>query len=394
MKRFSTQVTVIFAWASVAWASALAAAAGCAVDPDDIQPEIHPVGPPMNGLHVVGNTIQNADGLTVHLRGINRSGTEYRCVQSGGIFDGPSDVLSIQAMATWKINAVRVPLNESCWLGTNGSDVVLPPDTYKQAIRDYVGLLEAHHIVPILDLHWVGPGTARADRLQPMPDLDHAPAFWADVATTFANDDAVVYELFNEPFPDRNRDTDAGWQCWRDGCMANLSVPAGGTSVPYMAVGMQGLVDAVRSTGARNLLLLGGLQYSNALSQWQTYAPADPAASNLAPAWHVYNFNACANATCWDGVPATLSASYPIVVTEFGQNDCGGGFVEPFMQWLDGRGIGYLAWSWNAYGPCQPAVNNRGGQPWPLVTNFVSGAPNGGYAMAVYNHLVQRAAQP
>jgi hypothetical protein len=82
--RFSACVIVIFS-------SALAGA--CAVDPDDVRREIHPVGPPMNGLHVVGNTIQNAAGTTVTLRGINRSSSEYLCVQSGGIFDGPSDVL-------------------------------------------------------------------------------------------------------------------------------------------------------------------------------------------------------------------------------------------------------------------------------------------------------------
>jgi hypothetical protein len=326
------------------------------------------------------------------LRGINRSGTEYLCVQNGGIFDGPADITSVRAITFWKVNAVRVPLNEACWLGINGIDPAFAP-RYKQAILDYVGLLEAHHIVPILDLHWVGPGAARADRLQPMPDLDHAPQFWADVATTFAADDGVVFELFNEPFPDRNRDTDAGWQCWRDGCMANLAVASGGTSMPYMAAGMQMLVDAVRSTGSKNLILLGGLQYSNALTQWQTYAPTD-ALGNTAPAWHVYNFNACAAQTCWDGVPATLAASLPIVVTEFGQNDCAGTFVEPFMQWLDGHGLGYLAWSWNSYGPCMPAVMNRGGQPWPLVTNFAAGTPNGGYAQAVHDHLIKLATNP
>ena len=43
-----------------------------------------------------------------------------------------------------------------------------------------------------------------------MPDADHAVDFWTDVATTFANDDGVVFELYNEPFPDSNHDSDAG----------------------------------------------------------------------------------------------------------------------------------------------------------------------------------------
>ena len=62
---------------------------------------------------------------------------------------------SIDAMKTWNIHAVRIPLNEECWLGT--SDV---PSTgtsgaaYQQAVEDYVNLLVANGINVILDLHW------------------------------------------------------------------------------------------------------------------------------------------------------------------------------------------------------------------------------------------------
>ena len=45
------------------------------------------------------------------------------CVHGGQVFDGPADSTSVQAMAAWHINAVRVPLNEDCWLGINGVSV-------------------------------------------------------------------------------------------------------------------------------------------------------------------------------------------------------------------------------------------------------------------------------
>src|SRR5204862_8098937 len=81
-------------------------------------------GPPdwPRGLHVVGNQIQDGAGATIVLHGVNRSGTEYKCVQSGSsFFDGPSTDASVQAITTWpRVNTVRVPLNESCWLGING----------------------------------------------------------------------------------------------------------------------------------------------------------------------------------------------------------------------------------------------------------------------------------
>jgi len=72
-------------------------------------------GGPAPQLHVSGNKLVNASGATVVLHGVDRSGTEYACVQGNGIFDGPNDQTSITAMKSWGVNAVRVPLNEACW---------------------------------------------------------------------------------------------------------------------------------------------------------------------------------------------------------------------------------------------------------------------------------------
>ena len=46
-------------------------------------------------LRVVRNQLQNSAGNVVHLTGVNRSGTEYACIQGWGIFDGPSDDRSV-----------------------------------------------------------------------------------------------------------------------------------------------------------------------------------------------------------------------------------------------------------------------------------------------------------
>src|SRR5207248_1920015 len=75
-------------------------------------------------------------------------------------------------------------------------------------------------------------------------------------ANTFKDDPTVVFDLFNEPYPDRATSTvTQAWQCWRDG----------GTcpGIGYEVAGMQDLVDAVRDTGAKNLILAGGIAYSN-----------------------------------------------------------------------------------------------------------------------------------
>lgn len=346
------------------------------------------------GLHVVGNKIENDAGEVIALRGVNRSGTEYACTNGPSIFDGPSDEASLVAMISWHINAVRVPLNESCWLGINGANPASSGAKYKSAIANYVNLLHKYHLTPILELHWTAAGTALARGQQPMPDADHAPSLWADVAATFLADTGVVFELFNEPFPASNRDTDAAWACWRDGCVANIYKPPRGEPPTYQATGMQDLVNAVRATGATQLLLLGGIEYSNNLSQWAAYKPIDPLI-NLAPAWHIYNFNACSNADCWNSVLTALGSQFPIVATEIGEDDCSNTFIGPLMQLLDSTASGYLAWSWNANGQCLaatpqgPTTQGNPGNPWPLITDYVTATPTSPYAQSFMDHLAQ-----
>jgi hypothetical protein len=386
-------------WLFTAFAAG-ALAAGCAKDPDyDANnegtapaPDPGPKDWP-HGLHVVGNHIEDAAGSTVVLHGVNRSGTEYRCVQSSAFFDGPSSESSVAAIKSWPgVNTVRVPLNESCWLGINGAPDNVSGPYYKNAIYNYVQWLHKYDLIPILELHWVGPGTEIANRQQPMLDADHAAAFWTDVAATFLNDDGVVLEPYNEPFPDGNKDSDAAWACWRDGCSASQYAAGNNTPVgTYQTAGMQSIVDAIRATGSTHVILLGGVQYSNALTQWLAHAPNDPL-GQLGAAWHLYQFNACVSATCWDAAPAAVAAAVPLVATEIGEDDCMGVFVSPLMQWLDAHGAGYLAWSWNAGSSCVPAPmpGRGGGRPWAIVSSYATGAPNGGYAQAFYDHLAGR----
>jgi hypothetical protein len=343
------------------------------------------------GFKVVGNRIEDSEGNRIVLRGVNRSGTEYKCVENKGIFDGSFDEESVRAMTTWGINAVRIPLNESCWLAINGVAEDYSGPDYKAAILDYVALLHRYAIVPILDLHWAAPGDELAanvpDRgyLRPLPNIDHSIDFWRDVAATFRNDEGVVLEPYNEPFPDGNGDGDAAWQCWRDGCEAES--PTGAT---YAAAGMQVLVDAIRDAGARHLILLGGVQYSNDLSQWLAYKPNDRL-DNLAAAWHVYNFNECSYSGCWTSEAGAVAVEFPIVATEIGQSDClGESFLSPLMSFLDQQGSGYLAWSWNVLAEgCVPRPPRGGeGNPWALITSYDSPQPKSAYAAVFRKHML------
>ncbi len=338
------------------------------------------------GLHAVGNVLQDANGTPVTLRGVNRSGTEYACVDGNGIFDGPSDEASVRAMASWPINAVRVPLNESCWLGINGVDERFSGAAYRSAITAYVQRLHRYALIPILELHWAAPGDNAARILRQMPNADHSLDFWRDVAVHFAEDDGVVFEAFNEPYPDRNRDTVAAWECWKNGCTLDYS----STSPGWEATGMQNIVSTIRETGSKHLIVLGGVQYSNGLSRWLEYKPTDPE-ENLAAAWHAYDFNPCGLESCWANAPAAVAEVVPLIATEVGQGDCvGKTFLKPLLQFLDERSSGYLAWSWNR-GSCIPRTRNDDGtvtEGWAMIDDFSCPKPGSLSAQVFYDHLL------
>jgi len=75
----------------------------------------------------------------------------------------------------------------------------------------------------------VAPARLIAIQQIPMPDADHSPAFWTSVARTFGRDTRIVFDLFDEPFPDNQGDSDAAWRCWRSSPRAD---PAPGPRYP------------------------------------------------------------------------------------------------------------------------------------------------------------------
>lgn len=312
-------------------------------------------------VRVAGNRLTNAAGQAIRLQGINRSGTEYACIQGRGTFDGPHDSASVEAMRAWKVNVVRVPLNESCWLGTDGVRPELGGAAYQQAIADWVALLVRRGMVVILELHWIGPGTTPETGQKPMPVRATTPRFWHEVARRFRHDEAVLFDLLNEPFPDGNRDTPEAWRCWRDGGTC--------AGVPYVAAGMQELVDTVRAAGAGNVILLGGVQYANALAGWLAHRPTDPL-ERIAASWHVYSHNACKDVACWNLRAAPVADQVPLVVGEVGDPEGGAAFVTALMDWVDARDGSYLAWVWNVWGSPLDLVTSYDGTPTPYGRTF------------------------
>jgi endoglucanase len=337
-------------------------------------------------LHVSGNKLLDASGNTVILRGINRSGTEYSCVQGHGIFDGEVDQAAITAMKSWKVNAVRVPLNEACWNAESYVPAAFAGTNYINGVKSFVSLLNSNGLAVILDLHWTdGDYTGNANAAttcvnnggteseafcqKPMPDAAQAIPFWTSVANTFKGNNSVLLDLFNEPFVDQAAGATAGWTCWLNGGTCS--------GITYQVAGMQAMVNAVRSTGATNVLLLGGVTWSNDLTQWLAHEPTDPD-HNLVASWHSYNFNACSNQSCWTSQIQPVAAQVPVVTGEMGENDCAGGYINQLMPFLDSIGVSYMGWAWNADFNCSSGPS--------LITDYVPGTPTA-FGAAYKAHL-------
>jgi endoglucanase len=347
-------------WAvALATLAALSAAAGNATGSD---------------LRVRGNVLVDGPGRghAVQLRGVNRSGLEYACVQGWGFFDSPhpgriDDKAMIAAMKSWEINAVRVPLNEDCWLGVD-APARYSGSAYRRIVERYVHALNAAHLYVVLDLHWAAPGKVKATGIDPMPDAEHAPAFWRSLARTFRRNHQIIFDLYNEPH-------NIGWGCWEHGCQ----IPAAAGQPTYRAAGMQQLVDAVRSTGARQPLLLGGIDWSLDLRGWVAHEPHDPLRQLLASD-HNYGALSPCLAPCRTGILRT-HAHVPVLFGELGEMDCRHEYIDRMMRFADARGISYLGWAWDA--TSKGGWTCKGGPS--LITSY-KGTPTG-FGVGFRDHL-------
>jgi endoglucanase len=351
-----------------------------------------PLGPDPPVRIVDGQLVTRA-GRPVRLLGVDVTGTESACIAGRQVTGATFDDAEADAIRRWHVDAVRVPLNEDCWLGLNGVTAQLSAGAYRALIERWVGALHRAGIVTILDLHWSAPGGYVADGEWPMADADHSIAFWSQVAATFAASPGVVFDLYNEPTLGDPSPSSDSWLCWLHGCDTTATRPVQGvtTSVRYRAAGMQQLVDAVRSAGARQPILVAGLNYANdPCTRWAggivgsrctvlASLPTDPD-HQLGLSFHAYSWTSCRTSSCWSSIDRlTTAARIPLVTTEFGEDDCRDDFTRAYMRWADAARVSYLAWTWavNLHRVCVPGFAGQGAdlsllQSWDGTPSQVS----------------------
>lgn len=335
-------------------------------------------------VNVSGNHLVNGTGHRLVLRGVNEAGLESQCETGSGIFDpatmdgsSAQQNLAASSIASWHANAVRLTLNEGCWLDlyTTSNDPCVtglecPANTnpvpyegaaYRSAVEGYVSVLEQHGLYVILTLAHGAPTNAAGRLLPgsfstdqgglPLPDSSSVP-FWTSVATAFRTNRGVIFDLYGEPFPAGNSDSSAAWSCWLNGCRVSYSYTytdaetheSVSQSESYAGVGMQALVHAVRVANAHQPLLLGGVRYSGVFSEngvntgagWLTAASHLTSPGAIIADLHTYACDspvvdgecqtnghgnnsyesACITPTCWHGQVATTGAGASTTVAD------------------------------------------------------------------------------
>jgi hypothetical protein len=152
---------------------------------------------------------------------------------------------------------------------------------------------------------------------------------------------------------------------------------------------MQDMVNAVRSSGAKNVLMAGGWNYASVLDQWTKYKPNDPL-NNMSASFHTYSgINGCADsdATCLDNwwnaqLGGIAQGGFPVVTGELGEyGGCNSesNFMTSWFAFADPKGFSYTAWTWDTWGGCAIGPN--------LISDY-GGTPNGSAAQAYRDHLL------
>jgi endoglucanase len=296
--------------------------------------------------HVQGAQILDRNGHPHLFRGLDRPSLEWVC--GGDIVE-----TDYQTMAqVWHANVVRLPLNQDCWI--NDSSNPSYDLSYQAVIDEQVLWAKKYNMDIILDLHWSDRGDYAVAQAclannstcqQDMADA-HSVIFWQQVASRYKNEPQVLFELYNEPKIGGYSPQTSSWDLWLNG---------NGQSSGFTVHGMQELYNTVRSAGANNLVIVGGLSWSFDLSGVSSHAVVG---TNIVYNTHVYQQNP---ENMWSAKFGSLAGTYPIIATEFGDHsgNCSTVVNTDFISYAAGNAVGgsgapssKLSWTaWAFYAP-------------------------------------------
>jgi endoglucanase len=344
-------------WASTVLVVALSLAHAPAAPGDALLGASAPgvVGP----LRTRGNKIIDGRGRPIMLRGVMREWLNRFPTLAGSWLDD----VGLNAAKRWGANAVRIAVGEAFWL----RDCDLH-QAYRQVLDTAVRNVTSRGMVAVLDLHWGSLGSCQGGWLR-MPD-EGSKAFWADAAVRYRDNPLVIFQLYNEPH-------DISWDTWRNGGTVHEekqvyeggSVEANGWT--FRSPGMQQLYNIIRRTGARNLVLVNGNEWSHKPPPREYWIRG----YNIVYGVHAfvcphYPPPYCSAPTPYDPRflserTAELLPRHPVIIDEFGwPAPTDGEYNRRTIDWAERHRVGWIAFDWS------PMI-----EPWALFTDPVTFEP-------------------
>jgi TolB protein len=288
-------------------------------------------------LRVKQTKVVNTHDEPVRLRGVNTACMEWSS-------DGEGHVLETvkTAINDWHVNVIRLPLAQDRWFG-KAPEQKDGGQAYRKLVDAVVSMCSQAGCYLIVDLHWSDAGEwGKQIGQHVMPDQNSV-EFWKSCASTYKNHPAVIFDLYNEPH-------DVSWNVWQSGGEVTEKASRRNPAKTFRAVGMQTLLDAVRSTGAKNVIVAGGLDWAYDMSGFLDGKQLiDSAGNGVIYANHAYPFKGD-TVERWLAKMEKAARVVPVIVSEFGSDPTGARgltgeqWVRQVLQALEVHG-----WSWTAW---------------------------------------------
>jgi len=243
---------------------------------------------------------------------------------------------------SYHVNTIRFQVSE---FGLDPRDSLFSR-SYLAQVAGAVRLARRLGLTVILTVQ-AEPPAGRPQRC-PLPDAG-ALRVWNELAPMFGSDRRVLFELYNEPDVPA---TPAGWQAWRKGGRVS------GGGVTCTAVGMQTLIDAIRSDGAHNVIIVPGAHFERTIAGMPALTdPGSPSDPQLIYGIHDPALFIGAAGPKWPADFGTVSSRVPVIVTEWNASSTADGcnpdapsHAPMLLDYLAAHRIGVVGYSFDLPG--------------------------------------------
>ena len=302
-------------------------------------------------LHIEGNRTLDEYGRDVLLTGVNAASLEWDPT--------PERLMAsiCEALDNWNANLIRLPLLPNGWYGFLKDQPERDPDglMYHEFVDEIVNTIAQMKKYVILHLHGCNCGTIGTLDYGDMPDMNSL-LFWRDLAERYKNHPNVLFGLFNEP-------REIGWDLWMNGGMLTSVCEVEGERRvnTFETPGMKKILETVRECGAKNVAVIGGLDWAFTFDGMKDgYLIEDTQGNGIILDSHIYPWKSMD----WEKHVACMSDLYPILIGECGhsgefmrpenpQKEISSIWVPKLLAWIESKRFHATAWDFHHQaGPC------------------------------------------